>query len=215
MKQEYTFNLFNEYVTVTLYSLATVLRNEENLPTVFLLDENHDNINNCIDKNVDNAMELIAKANVRIVGVESLAGGKEWDRETQKYAENNYNEKWYEESVKLYKNSCTHFANEVKALYPGYVVGVESIGMMNRVADDYSNNLHRKETGRHALMATRSAHFIKTLFEQYSSKSDSYNLILNCGSEHNTDIENWINSGEIDEIAGTKANYIRINSINN
>lgn len=192
-----------------------ILRAEKGLPTVFLIDENHDNLNNCIDKNIENATELINKVQVVLVGVESWAGGKSWDPEDQIYSETYSNKKMDDYYAKQYKSDKAKFVNELKNNHSNLIYGVESFGMMHRIGEDFmeGNLYYGTEVSDHPLHKSRSAHFIKTLFENYNYENLKGNLILNCGSNHNTHIEEWVSNGEIDSIANFKANYVRINTI--
>ncbi|HET6225103.1 MAG TPA: hypothetical protein VFF27_02420 [Bacteroidia bacterium] len=185
------------------------LRNEAGLPIVFLIDESHDNLNSCINKNIENAIELIKNADVRIIGVESRYGGKLWNEGDEEYEEENDN-------ANDYKGGCTTFEDGLKEEYENYLFGVESFGIMSKIACSFGkgNGLDSiDKISDHHLNKLRSKHFIKTLFEHHQANEVKGNLLLNCGRDHNTHIEEWIKSGEIDEIANHRANYIRINTI--
>lgn len=188
---------------------------EKDAPIVFLIDENHDNLNNCIAKNIVNAFELIQNVNIAIVGVESLAGGKSWDFENRIYSESYPNKKFDDLFVKRYKSDCTKFADEIKKLNPSIICGVESFGMTHVIEEDFlpGGLFEGKEITDHPLNKERSKHFIKTLFEKRNELGLDGNLILNCGSNHNSDIEEWVNNNEIHSITGFKASYIRLNAI--
>ncbi|MCU0359455.1 MAG: hypothetical protein MUF75_01860 [Bacteroidia bacterium] len=216
MTQEYNLKNHGVELPVELIGRLTFLRTEENLPIVFLFDEHHGNLNSCIEKNIANAIELIVKAKVVLVGVESLAGGKSWDSENQEYSNDYSNKKLDDYYATVYKNSVTKFADEVSKYSKDLVCGVESFGMMHRIGEDcLEGNFHfGKDVSLHTLNESRSKHFIKTLFENYNLKGIQGNLILNCGGNHNSHIEQWITSGEMDDIVGIRANYIRINTIN-
>lgn len=192
-----------------------ILREEKGLPIVFLFDEHHENLNNCIDKNKENARELIDKGSIKLVGVESFAGGKAWDYDKQTYDELYLDRKFDECFIKLYKSNCILFADCIIKINPNLITGVECWGMMRRIPYDFTEGkkYFGKEIATHHLHKERSKHFIETLFEKRNRLNLDGNLILNCGSNHNTHIEEWINSGEIDEIAKFRANYVRINTI--
>lgn len=204
MNKEQLIELLNDLV-----GQFKILNFEEGLPILFLFDEDHDNVNGCIEYNIRNAKILIEKANVQIVGVESLAGGKEWDRDTYTYVQDDFNEKWYQKQVQDYFSKCRIFVDGLKAEYSHLIQGVESIGMHDRIFE-----VHDYEGQRHPLHITRSNHFISTLFENYSLAGIDCNLILNCGSDHNSDFENWILNKSMDKIAGIAASYVRINTFN-
>lgn len=189
-----------------------ILHIEKNATIVFLIDENHENLNGCFDSNIKNAKELINKANVVLVGVESLAGGLEWDKETENYVEDDSNSKLYEFYKSTWTNDCTTFADAIKINHSNKVVGVESMGMMDKIIEDDCNGIY-KDVTENPINNERSKHHIKTLLEKRNELGLEGNLILNCGSNHNSDIEEWINSGDIEEITGFKASYIRLNTI--
>lgn len=209
MSEIHDLNKFGITTPVTLEGEVRTLRFEEGLPTAFLFDENHSNLNNCIDKNILNAIELINKGRVTIIGVESLAGGKSWDTENREYNEVYFDKKADDYYVKEYKSAGTKFADEVKKVTKDGICGVECWGMMHNISEDIVLKKYI-EASIHPLNIKRSEHFIKTLFEKYSINKG--NLILNCGSNHNAHIEKWVMDGEIDLRVGTKANYIRINT---
>jgi hypothetical protein len=197
-----------------LFGSLTNLNGSDNAPIVFLFDEHHGNENDCIIKNIENAKTLINNANIVLIGVESLAGGVEWSEETGNYVQDDYNEKWYAEGLKKYRNDHTEFLDELIKEYSSLIAGVESIGMMNKIEVDFYNaNLSGKVEVAHHLHLERSRHFIKTLFDTYRIRQLSGNLILNCGSNHNRHIEEWVKSGEIDEIVDIRATYVRINNL--
>ena len=214
MTQEYDLKNYGIELPVELIGNLTFLNFKKGLTTVFLFDEHHENLNNCIDKNIANAIELIEKGKVDLVGAESFAGGRSWDSENQKYSNDYSNKKMDDYYAKIYKNSVTKFADEVSQFSNSIVCGVESFGMMHRIGEDcLEGNLHfEKDVSTHPLNESRSKHFIQTLFEVRTNLNLKGNLILNCGSNHNADLEKLINSGEIDEITMVKANYIRLNT---
>lgn len=187
---------------------AKLVRFVDKAPIVFLFDEDHGNLNDCINKNIKNAFYLIAEAKVEIVGVESLAGGREWDRDIETYS-NYESDKFYSKQVSEYVSNCTMFVNGLQPAFTHLLQGVESINIHDKIFE-----LPVIEGMRHRLHKERSRHFIKTLFEIYSLRNMRGNLILNCGIEHNDDIVKWIGCNEIDTIAGICASYVRINTVN-
>lgn len=218
LHRDYNLQSLGIQPPIKLHGDLHILREENGLPLVFLIDENHDNLNSSIDKNIINVIRLIEEANVRLVGVESYAGGKEWDEEIGNYVQDNFNERYYTEVlIKDYKNNCLKFAEAIGENHGNLVVGVESIGMMNKTEIDVITK-NPTDIGKfiqdHELTKERSKHFIQTLFQEYYIRGINGNLVLNCGSNHNTHIQEWIESGEIDEITNHKANYVRINTFN-
>ena len=209
MSKVHDLNNFGINSPVTLIGSIKILRCEEGLPTVFLFDEHHGNLNNCIDKNILNAKELIMNGNVGLVGVESLAGGKSWDHVNQVYSEHYFEKKVDDTFIKGYKSASPQFANEVRKELANGIFGVECWAMTHRIQIDF---IAKKYLGAadHPLNIKRSEHFIKTLIENYNTTKG--NLILNCGSHHNDHIEKWISTNTIDNLIGIKANYIRTNT---
>ncbi len=215
MKHEIDLNILGIDLPINLYGSHQILRPELNLPVVFLIDEIHDNTNNCIEKNVENARELIDIANVKIIGVESMAGGRRWDYETECYDEDEYHDKYYAKEEKEFRGGNTLFADGVRAYNQNIVFGVESIGMSDTLERKLLNQeISITEVKDSPINKARSRHFIRTLFDYWKSNSKNGNLILNCGADHNSHFEEWINNGEIDNIAGVKAAYVRLNTYN-
>ncbi len=213
--KEDSLNDFNFLEKLELQGSLRILLEEKGFPIVFLIDENHDNLNNCIDKNVKNAIALIAKAKVDIVGVECFAGGKSWDSEKMEYSDNYFNKKLDDRYAESYKSSNIKFSDGLKLKFNNYIFGVESFGMVHRMGEDFAigGKYYGTDVSAHPLNNERSKHFIRTLFEHHHDNNLKGNLILNCGIHHNRDIENWIEKKEIEKIANQKASYIRLNTI--
>lgn len=187
----------------------SILHFEKDTPIVFLIDEMHHN-QECINNNIINAIELIENANVKLIGVESHSGGAQWDQYDQIYIEGEY----YEKEI---VNTCPDFANGLTHHKKAKIVGVECRDMLDKIQCELTvkdNPNYGKSVPEHPLNKERSKHFIKTLFEKRNELGGHGNLILNCGSNHNSDIENLIINGEIEKIVGFKASYIRLNTIN-
>lgn len=208
---EHNLQRFGIQTPLNLLGDLRFLLEENGLPVVFLIDEHHGNLNGCIDSNIKNAIELIDKANVVLVGVESHYGGFVWDEYERGYTDE---ENYSLVSIKTITNTQPKFATSIKDKYPKIVFGVECLGLLNNIEMDY---IHKRVNNiplpDHPFQRERSKHFIKTLFRIMSKSNLEGNLILNCGRDHNTHIEEWIVSGEIHDIAGFKASYIRLNAI--
>ncbi len=187
---------------------SEIIRFEENAPIVFLFDENHDNPNNSIERNIKNAEILIRFANIKIIGVESLAGGVEWDTEKESYIEEVEVDKWYKKTLDEYSSNCTIFSDEISIKNTQLIYGVESTGMHDKIFE-----VQEKPEKINKLHELRSRHFIKTLSELYTKNDSKGNLILNCGINHNNHIEEWIHNDTIDGVFKVRATYIRINTI--
>lgn len=203
MNQEQLIELLNE-----LMGDFKMLNFEEGLPIVFLFDENHDNEDNCIVYNIHNAKILIEKANVQIIGVESLGGGTEWDEYDREYIEQDQIDKSYEEALEIFKSGCTMFADNLSIDYPQLIQGVECIGMFNKI------HTSGPQKERHPLNVRRSQHFLKTLTDEYCKKGLVGNLILNCGMDHNSDIERFIKNSMLNDFLNVMCSVVRINTFN-
>jgi hypothetical protein len=193
---------------LNLLGSLEILNEEPNSHIVFLIDEEHHNIN-CIENNVKNAIELIKNADVKIIGVESHSGGKQWDEYDQVYIDDEH----YDYRI---VNTCPDFANELSKTYNEYIYGVECEGMLNKIQCNLSvddNQYFGIPIAEHPLNKERSKHFVQTLFEKRKQLNLKGNLILNCGTNHNTHIAEWIINGEIEQIVGYKSTYIRLNTI--
>jgi hypothetical protein len=197
-----TLNKIGKNEPLNLIGSVEILSLIPNTPIVFLIDEMHDD-EVIVQNNVNNANELIRNANVNYIGVESHLGGYEWDTEKQDY---NYEE--YDNSFKL--NGSALFTNNFIPEKRNYVYGVECYEIFNKIFIDLRMNKYSDIT-IHPLNKLRSKHFLKTIIEKWNINQNG-NLILNCGRDHNSHIEQWINNGTIDDIAGVKASYIRLNA---
>jgi hypothetical protein len=217
MKNEFNFKNIGIEKTLQLFGSLSILKFSNKSPIVFLFDENHNNENDCITKNIENAYTLIKDANVVLIGVESMAGGKEWDEEIGEYVTDNLNEKYYREIIlKDWRNNCTTFSDSIGVNFSDLIIGVESVGMMNKTEVDIYNQSPLdigSAIKNHPLSELRSKHFIKTLFEYYTSIKLKGNMILNCGSNHISHIEEWVLNGEIEKLSDIKATYVRINNL--
>lgn len=179
----------------------------QNLPIVFLLNENH-SIPDCIQQNVANARELVRNANVTLVGVESHQGGCEWDD----YDECYYNPERFNPGTDPHPVSeHPEFANSLRDS-GATVVGVECLGMANKEHCDFApgGQWHGRAERDHPLNRSRSEHFLKTLFELWRRNGGAGNVILNAGGDHISHIEDWIKDGTAERIAGQKATYLHI-----
>lgn len=198
MKQDNLINLISK-----LSGVVRLIKYEDGAPVIFLFDENHDNPNSSIEKSIENAKMLINEANIILVGVESLAGGSYWDNVSECYEEDP--DKHYREDVRKFTNGCTTFADGVNKFGESLIVGVESVEIHYRVSGVDENERMR-------LHELRTKHFIKTLLEEYRNQGGSGNMILNCGMDHNSRIEKWVENGGVDEMTNSQFTYVRINT---
>lgn len=175
------------------------------VPVVFLIDENHGS-GDCIKQNLAIARELIEKATVKLIGVESHAGGEEWD-----VHEERYNGKFDMGEDTNAISDCPKFADEMRSS-AAKVLGVESRSMSEEQQGDFcvGGSWYGKQEKHHPLNEKRSEHFLRTLFELRRRHDLTGNLILNAGGDHNSHIESWIKDGTVETKARHKAAYVRL-----
>lgn len=175
------------------------------VPVIFLIDENHGS-DACIKQNLANAREMIEKAAVKLIGVESHAGGEEWDIHEERY---NGRFDMGEDANPV--SDCPKFADEMRSS-AAKVLGVESRSMSGEQQGDFrvGGSWYGKEEKGHPLNKKRSEHFVRTLFELRRRHNLNGNLILNAGGDHNSHIEGWVRDGTIEAKAGQKAAYVRL-----
>ena len=87
---EHDFSIYGIPEAVNLFGSVTSIFAVMNPPIVFLMSENHDSPQ-CIEQNIADAVELLAKANVTLVGVESHQGGCEWNDYDGTYYSDRFN----------------------------------------------------------------------------------------------------------------------------
>lgn len=200
---------------ISILGWIKIIKYIEGLPTVFLFDEQHGNLNECIDKNILNALLLIESSNISLIGVESKAGGVEWDLDTKDYVKEEIPDRTYLDAIKMFTSACVEFEKGLPS-HSNIIIGVESERMHGQITIEVGN-LPKEEQNdaiaSHHLTIRRSEHFIRTLAAEYVIRGLSGNLILNCGKNHNSRIETWIRNGEIDEMLPKRFNFIRINTI--
>ena len=83
---EYFLTAFGIDRLIQAFRSVTPLLCAQNIPIVFLIDENH-TIDECIEQNIKNAHALIGEANVTPIGVESHRGGMIWNDYECKYTD--------------------------------------------------------------------------------------------------------------------------------
>ena len=190
---------------LTLTGTATVLRDITDAPTVYLIDEKHKH-DPSTDENVENAMELIKRADARLVGVEGYKGGFEYNGSEGGYTKT-YVDGDLTEARRI--GEYPRFAKAMTEAVP--VVGVDCEGFSDEMLVDVAENKWEKDKiGDHPNQAARSRHFIKTLFEERTRLGLGGSLILNCGSKHNRRFEAWILDGTIDQLTGQAASFVRL-----
>jgi hypothetical protein len=194
-------------VPLRLEAQLTVLRIVAGAPTVFLVDEYHE-APACIEQNIVNALILIPRAGIDVVGVEGFEGGYQYDdyngSYTQEYIPGNITEE---------KKMSTHpeFAQAMKE-DGRTVVGVDCRGLDSEIVSQIDTGDYTGAVKDHPNQKRRSEHMIKTLFLERARVNGTGALLLNAGRNHIDDIKQWIDDNTIDAKAGTPASYIRIRS---
>lgn len=181
------------------------------IPTVFLIDEDHSNINNSIQLNIENAISLINNSNVILIGVESLAGGMSWNKTTGEFDVDSLDDKEYLKHRNNYRNDCVIFMEGLLE-FEDLLTGVENIDIFDTIHVDVSFGRF-PDVESHPLNIKRSKHFIQTLIVEYINRNQGGNMILNCGRDHNNHFANWIHNQEINQIVGEDLNYVRISTL--
>ena len=179
-----------------------VLLSEPDAPIVFLIDERHKHVEST-DENIANARVLVRDADVTLIGVESHEGGCKWDDLAGDYSKWDYHNGEDAQAI----NDWPNFADAMRRS-AWKVVGVECSYLFDQQQGDFLFSNTQIQENR--LNPDRSKHFIRTLLDLRSRNNLMGNLILNAGSEHQNHIEEWINDGTIESIAGQKASYVRL-----
>lgn len=198
----------NNTAHVALTGSFQVLRYDKDAPIIFLIDEYHceqeviDERSKAIDENILIALNLVRYGGVTFAGVESHTGGQIWSDLSEKYTDE------YDDGTKQDPyNNCPKFADGLRA--EGVLVfGVECEKMADSLYGDCSAS--KENIKAHKLNKERSKHFIRTLSELRTRNKLNGNAILNAGSEHNSHIRKWVESGEIDKIVDMRYSYIRL-----
>ncbi len=203
--REYVLHEYGIAEPIKILGVLTQLLPGRDVPILFLIDEEHRN-DTCTNQNIINAHELVQKARVTLIGVESHRGGEEWDDGNYK---NTFDIGQNPEPVSDY----AYFAERIRQQYPKTVFGVECLGMLNEQECNLSvddNPWYGRQAKDHPLDECRSEHFVRTLLELRSRHGLSGNLILNAGGDHNSHIERWVKDGTIEAKARQKAAYVRL-----
>lgn len=174
---------------VQIDGTADILRVAANAPVVFMFDEHHSLP--CINMNIANAEMLIAQVAVGLFGVESHKEGCQIAQGTQ-------------------LNNFPQFAEHFHALGQ-YVRGLENEQISIDLEDDINNGIW-PAVDQHPFNYIRSHYFLATLFRIRRTDGLHDQLILNVGRKHVDHVAQMIIRGEIDEIAGEPASYVRIRS---
>jgi len=202
---EYLLQKYGMAEPIKVFGAVTQLLPRRNVPIIFLIDENHGSVK-CIEQNLANAGELVQKAAVTLIGVESRYGGQEWDDSEGSYKRS------YDAGDKLVAaNTCTTFADRMSSS-AAKVRGVECFGLVGQMECESlpGGSWHGKPIKDHPLNEIRSEHFVRTVLELRSSLRLTGNIILNAGGNHNSHIEGWVRDGTIEAKARQEAAYVRV-----
>lgn len=186
-----------------LEKAKTELRiHKKGLPNIFLIDEYHEDLS--IKENIFYAKLLKESENIRFIGIEGLISGveyKEYKNFTKEFAMNQ----------KILGNLSFFVKEMYKCQIP--IVGVENEELIRKANDNKRKNKFSKDY-RDPIHFCRTKYFIKNLFVEYRKRDfTSENVILNCGTHHNDDIQYLIIENKIDEVAEQEANYYRITAL--
>jgi hypothetical protein len=183
------------------------LRVVDGSPTIYLIDEYH-HCKSCIDDNIVIAKKLF-QSGVVIAGVEGYEGGMEYDEYDRKYKSMRCNAD-ISESTRI--GDCPDFAKTLHSC--GLLtVGVDCRGLANEIeVDVYEGRCKSDEVSKHPNQFRRSEHFIRTLLDEVRKRNLDGDLILNCGSNHNEDIEKIVSGVSPLPQGWPNFNYVRIRS---
>lgn len=188
--------------------LRTVLRSTPGAPTLFLLDEFH-HCDACTDDNARIADSLFSSG-VCLVGVEGFEGGREWVYHNQ---QPQYSQRVVSDVVSRTTGISDYprFAQKLLDLSRP-VVGIDCAGLCDQVEVEMYEGTWLPSMGRHPNHHRRSLHFVGTLFAAATARRVSGDLLLNCGAEHNADIERIVRGPGPLPSDWLDWNYVRIRS---
>jgi len=183
----------------------TILRVVDGVPVVFLIDEHHETPA-CIDQNILNALIIIPRAGIDLVGVEGFEGGFRYDD-----FQGDYTQDYIDGDLDPAKQIGTHpeFANAIKE-DGRKVVGVDCRGLDSEIVSQIATGEYAGEVKDHPNQKRRSEHMIKTLFRERARLMCPGAMILNAGRHHIDDLKVWIDDNTIDGRTGTSAAYILV-----
>lgn len=178
-------------VDFTFDGILKVLREEPGHPTVFLLDEHHHHPS--VEANIALG-EIILPKRIAVLGVESHFARGDISEENRANEDPRF---------------ANHFHSKGRC-----VVGVESQQLFELLKSDVKEG-RWPDIKTHPYNYLRSHFFLFELFQAWRLGGDKfapYHMLLNAGRYHNDHIELMVNRGEVDEIAGQKASYVRVRS---
>jgi len=158
-------------------------------PVLFLIDEHH-TTPDCITQNIANLTELVAKAGVKLIGVESHMLG--------------------DASPVTACNDHPEVANNFLGQAGVTVVGVESAELFAQMEEDIYNGRWVAGAKTHPNNYLRSYSYLAGLFRLRREKNLDGNLALNAGRAHIDHIAEMVRCGRADELAGQAVHYVRV-----
>lgn len=207
MKSEYNLSDFGIEPKLYLHGQMKIILKIDNAPILFLFDEYHTN-QDCKNENIENAKELIEKANVKLIAVEGFEGGYEYDY----FDFNSYTNRYINGEISEHQRigNSPEFAHGVKEFFSP-VVGIDCRGLSDKMeVDVYKEKWEAENIGNHPFQKERSIHFIKTIIEEYNRLRCNGAIILNGGSRHNDDIINMAKDREKYPELNLKFSLIRL-----
>ena len=156
---------------------ADVVPGAPDAPVVWLLDEYHQH-EASIGQNIDIALALLAQDAAGLVGVEDYYAEDDLYDGGEAYVEPHPPSDLPQAAS---ADEPSRFAMAVYAVGHA-VIGVDSEAWVNQFLGEPGGG----PVGDHPAQWGRSMHFLRSLLSQYAARNASGNVILNCGSNHNT-----------------------------
>ncbi len=180
-------------------------------PVVYLFDEYHPggpHGDACVQGNIANAHVLRQATDIGLVGVEGYDGGLVFDQDHRMYRMDEYT--LGEIGPGRLIGDAPQFAQAMQEAGLT-VVGVDCRGLCDYIEVDDSWEPDPPEPiGNHPDQFLRTRHFLNTLFRERARLGRQGDIILNAGRNHIDRIVAMVADGTVDQIAGSRASYIRI-----
>jgi hypothetical protein len=197
--------------TINVTGDVTFIRIVGEAPVVYLFDEYHPDQAHgdaCVQGNIANAHVLRQATDIGLVGVEGYDGGLVFDQDHHMYRMDEYTLGEIRPETQI--GNAPQFAQAMEAAGLT-VVGVDCRGLCDYIETDENWAPDPPEPiGNHPNQFLRTRHFLNTLFRERARLSRNGDIILNAGRNHIDRIVEMVAHGTVDQIAGTRASYIRI-----
>ena len=161
----------------------------DGMPVLFLIEEHH-TTPECIAQNIANLTQLVANADVKLIGVESHVLG--------------------DAAPGTVCNDHPEVANTFLNQAGVTVVGVESAELCNQIEEDIFDGFWATGANTHPNNYLRSYFYLAGLFRFRRERGLDGNLALNAGRAHIDHIEKMVRCGRADELAGQAVAYVRV-----